>query len=144
MGLGHEHAHKVIPLILLLELVSTFRILRKHRSRNVVKSRILTVLGGIFRCEEIKQRLERDGCRDIVWRASGCRARRVRIFFPLFSFPSGASSSLRLLVKDFFTGIKKKLRNAPSAYLHKQHHRHYRPGHVLPKTHRLVLVMLPC
>jgi hypothetical protein len=36
-----------------------------------------------------------------------------------------------------------RVENAPSAYLHKQHHRHYHPGPILPKTHRLVLVMLP-
>jgi hypothetical protein len=49
MGAG-ARTHKVVSLVALLQLVSTLRILREHRSRDVIKSRVLAVFGSMFRC----------------------------------------------------------------------------------------------
>jgi len=58
---GCERAREVVSLVALFPFVSTPRILRKYRSRNGIERRVLAVLGGMFRCKEIKEGLEGDG-----------------------------------------------------------------------------------
>ncbi len=58
---GCERACEVVSLVALLPFVSAPRILRKYRSRNGIERRVLAVLGGMFRCKEIKEGLEGDG-----------------------------------------------------------------------------------
>lgn len=84
--------HKVVSLVPLLQLVSTLPILREHRSRDLIESRVLAVFGSMFRCQEIKKWLEGDGGDQQA--PTRCRARRLSVVVHLSFFPGGASPPL--------------------------------------------------